>query len=94
MIEIFDMQFDFTSPSGLAGISTTILMGILTFRERRLRMKSDKIDILDKLQEFLKDDITQVFEVNKIIKIKLKEREEYIKELKSKLKEYEINKKL
>ena len=69
--------------------NTTALLGVLTgvtgfifgYRERRINNRSKKVDILDKVQEYLKDDLEQVHKVNDILKWRLEQQENELKRL-------------
>ena len=71
--------------------NTTAIIGLLTgisgfiygYRERRLNNRSKKVDILDKVQEYLKDDLEQVHKINDILKKRLQDQENEIKRLRN-----------
>ena len=71
--------------------NTTAIIGLLTgisgfiygYRERRLNNRSKKVDILDKVQEYLKDDLEQVHKVNDVLKWRLQELESELKRLRN-----------
>jgi len=52
----------------VTGAVSGIIGVLFGYRERKLANESKKVDILDKVQEYLKDDLEQVHKVNDILK--------------------------
>ena len=85
ILEYMTVQNIIATTGALTGV-TGFIFG---YRERQLRNKSTKVDILDKLQEYLKDDLEQVHKVNDVLKRRLADQEIEIETLRN-----ETNRKL
>jgi len=80
ILEFFTIQNTIAVTGALTGVSGFIF----GYRERKINNRSKKVDILDKVQEYLKDDLEQVHKVNDVLKWRLKELETELKRLKNK----------
>jgi len=78
LLEYFDFQKTLTILSTLFG-GGGLLYAYQERKKRILQNRSTEVNILDQLQEFLKDDIEQVHRVNDVLKFRIQELESELK---------------
>ena len=79
----FTQYITIQNTTALLGVMTGVTGFIFGYRERKINNRSKKVDILDKVQEYLKDDLEQVHKVNDVLKWRLQELESELKRLRN-----------
>ena len=79
----FTQYITIQNTTALLGVMTGVTGFIFGYRERKINNRSKKVDILDKVQEYLKDDLDQVHKVNDVLKWRLQELETELKRLRN-----------